>query len=134
MGSKWNDTRPLSPHLQVWRWHPTMLSSILHRATGVALYLAIILLSVFLAVLAAGPEVFMNYSAIFYSPLGAIGFFIVIGILSFHMLNGIRHLIWDSGHLLSPPVANAMSIAIIAAAAVIAVILTFILVSSVGGV
>lgn len=134
MGSKWNDTRPMSPHLQIWRWHPTMLSSILHRASGIALFLVIIKLSIFLAVLAAGPEVFMNYSGLFYSPIGAIGFFIAAGILSFHMLNGIRHIVWDSGRLLEPKVANMMSVAIIAVAAVIAVLLTYILVSSVGGV
>jgi len=133
MGSKWNDTRPMSPHLQVWRWHPTMLSSILHRASGIALFLAIIKLSIFIAVLAAGPGTFMKYSGLFYSPIGAIGFFIAVGILIYHLLNGIRHMIWDSGHLLAPKIANGLSIAIIIAAAVIAVILTYILVSSVGG-
>ncbi len=133
MGSNWNDKRPMSPHLQVWRWHPTMLSSILHRASGIALFFALIKLSIFIAVLAAGPDVFMKYSSLFYSPLGVIGFFIAVGILVYHLMNGIRHMIWDSGRLLAPPVANMMSIAIIAAAAVIAVILTFILVSSVGG-
>jgi len=110
-----------------------MLSSILHRATGIALFLAMIKLSIFIAVLAAGPDVFMKYSGLFYSPLGAIGFFIAIGILVYHLLNGIRHMVWDSGRLLAPKVANGLSIAIIIAAALIAVLLTFILVSSVGG-
>ena len=38
MAKGWTDERPMSPHMSVWKWHPTMLSSILHRASGVVLY------------------------------------------------------------------------------------------------
>ncbi|MEE9346562.1 MAG: succinate dehydrogenase, cytochrome b556 subunit [Robiginitomaculum sp.] len=123
----------MSPHLQVWRWHPTMLSSILHRASGIALYFAILKLCLFLALLAAGPKAFGKMAGIIFSPLGAFGFFVVCGVISFHLLNGIRHMLWDSGRGLEPKTANAVSIGIIAAAALLAIALTWLMISAVGG-
>jgi len=62
-GARSPGERPVSPHLQVWRWHVTMLSSILHRFTGVALYGAAIGLSLWLMAVAAGPETYAPVAA-----------------------------------------------------------------------
>lgn len=89
--------RPLSPHLQVYRWQITMLLSILHRATGVALSTGIVLLVGWLLAAAAGPEAYTRLREV----LGSVpGLVIVGGIvysLAFHLCNGIRHLFWDAG-------------------------------------
>ena len=67
--------RPLSPHLQIWRWHVTMLSSILHRVTGSASVAGIVLIAAWLICLALGRETytaFLQYAA---SPLGLLVWF-----------------------------------------------------------
>ena len=89
--------RPLSPHLSVYRWQIQMVTSILHRATGIALAFGTILLCVALIALATGPEAFAKVRGFCSSWLGLI---LLVGwswALSFHLLNGIRHLLQDIG-------------------------------------
>ena len=90
--------RPLSPHLQVYRWQVQMVTSILHRATGIVLVVGSLIVTWGLLALAAGPESWSTFTAFTRS---AIGFLILFGwswSLAFHLLNGIRHLLWDTGH------------------------------------
>lgn len=101
------ETRPVSPHLQVWRWHVTMLSSILHRATGVALYGAAILLSLWLMAAAAGPEAYALVDALLMSPLGQAGLYLTVAAFAYHLANGVRHLVFDFGRGLAPGDADA---------------------------
>lgn len=108
-------TRPLSPHLQIWRWSPTMASSIIHRATGVALYGGTILLALWFAGIAAGPVVYEPAAALLASPLGLFVLFGFAWSLLFHTMNGLRHLYWDSGRGLDPKTARRTSIAMFAA-------------------
>ena len=89
------DTRPLSPHVTIWRWHVTMLSSILHRATGAALYGGAILVVAWLAAAASGPDAYAAVEAIIFSLLGQIILFGFTIAVLFHLANGLRHLIWD---------------------------------------
>lgn len=101
--------RPLSPHLQVWRWHVTMLASILTRMTGVGLYAGAVLVALWLAALAFGPEAYTQFLRLGASPLGLL---IWIGLtlsLLYHLAAGVRHLIWDVGCLLSPKDATTLS-------------------------
>lgn len=89
--------RPLSPHLQIYRWQLTMTLSILHRATGVALAVGTILVLALLVALAAGPEAYGAVRGFCAAPFGL---FLLVGwswALCFHLFNGIRHLLWDSG-------------------------------------
>ncbi|WP_397394713.1 succinate dehydrogenase, cytochrome b556 subunit [Phenylobacterium sp.] len=89
--------RPLSPHLQVWRWHLTMLTSILHRASGMALYAGAILVAGWALALGAGPDAYPAYMDLLASPLGRL---VLVGLtlsLFYHLANGIRHLFWDAG-------------------------------------
>lgn len=89
--------RPLSPHLQIYRWQWTMLLSIMHRMTGVALALGMIWLVWWLVAAATGPEAFENaqaFAAHWFGRLILLGF---TWALFYHLSNGIRHLFWDAG-------------------------------------
>ena len=89
--------RPLSPHLQVYRWLITSTLSILHRLTGVALSAGLAYLSMWLIYGAYYPEQYDDFMRFAASPLGII---ILAGwsiALNYHFCNGIRHLFWDMG-------------------------------------
>jgi len=89
--------RPLSPHIQVYRWQLTMVLSIIHRATGVALAGGTLLLIWLLLALAAGPDAYQTVRAFCSSWLGMLMLFGWSWALCFHLCNGIRHLAWDAG-------------------------------------
>ena len=89
--------RPLSPHLQVYRWQLTMVLSIIHRMTGVALAVGTVLLIALLLALAAGPDAYQTVRAFCSSWLGMLLLFGWSWALCFHLCNGIRHLAWDTG-------------------------------------
>jgi succinate dehydrogenase / fumarate reductase cytochrome b subunit len=103
-------SRPLSPHLQIWRWHVTMLGSILHRITGSASVAGIVLVAAWLICLALGREtytVFVQYAS---SPLGLLVWF-GLSLAGFvHLTGGLRHMVWDVGAGLTPKTANALSV------------------------
>jgi len=89
--------RPLSPHLQVYRWQIQMTTSILHRATGVILAVGSLLIAAALVSLAIGPDAWACTSALAGSWPGLLVLFGWTWALSFHFLNGIRHLLQDAG-------------------------------------
>jgi succinate dehydrogenase / fumarate reductase cytochrome b subunit len=99
----------MSPHLQVWRWHVTMLTSILHRVTGVGLYLGGLIAAAWAISLASGPEAYGTFKALLGSPLGKLVMLGMTASVFYHLGNGIRHLIWDLGHGLDLETANASS-------------------------
>jgi len=101
--------RPLSPHLQVWRWHVTMLGSILHRASGVALYAGALAVVAWLAALAAGPEWYARFAACASSPIGLLVWFGLTAAVFYHLASGLRHLVWDLGFGLNPKTANLLT-------------------------
>lgn len=89
--------RPLSPHLQIYKWQVQMVTSILHRATGIALAVGTLVAVWGLVSLAAGEDAFNQFKACAGSPLGII---LLIGwtwALFFHLCNGVRHLVQDAG-------------------------------------
>ena len=90
--------RPLSPHLQVYRWQITMALSIVHRISGVGLALGMLLLTWWLAAAASGPEYFDMVHGIMGSVIGRVILLGFTGSLYFHLCNGIRHLCWDAGY------------------------------------
>jgi succinate dehydrogenase / fumarate reductase cytochrome b subunit len=89
--------RPLSPHLQVYRWQVQMVTSILHRATGMALVVGMLGLVWGLVALAAGPDRWAAFAACAGSPFGKLVLFVFAWTLAYHLLNGIRHLVQDAG-------------------------------------
>lgn len=92
--------RPLSPHLQIYRWQLTMSMSILHRITGAALCFGTLLIATILIAAALSPSQYQTVSHYVKSPLGLFCLFGWSFCLYYHLFNGIRHLIWDTGHLL----------------------------------
>lgn len=91
------EARPLSPHLQIWGWTPTMAASILTRVTGFALYGGSALLALWLISAAVGSQFFGFVSGVLASPIGLAVLFGFGWALLFHAMNGFRHLYWDTG-------------------------------------
>lgn len=89
--------RPLSPHLQIYRLPLAAILSISHRITGVGLCAGALWLVVFLCALASGPAAFACINAFHDSILGKIALIGMAFCLFFHLSNGVRHLIWDTG-------------------------------------
>lgn len=106
------ENRPLSPHLQVYRWQWTMMMSIIHRATGVALAVGALLLAYWLVALASGPQSFQSVHEFLGSWFGRLLLFGWTWSLMYHLANGIRHLIWDTGRALELPAALAGAYAV----------------------
>src|SRR4051812_2007510 len=93
-----SDPRPLSPHLQVYRWQLTSVLSILNRVPGGALPAGTILLVWWLVAAASGPDSFEPVQGFIGSPIGLLLLFGWSIALFYHLCNGIRHLWWDTGH------------------------------------
>jgi len=89
--------RPLSPHLQIYRKQVQMMTSITHRATGIALAVGGLLVVCGLLQLAAGEDSFNRFKGIIGSPVGMVLLFGWSWSLFYHLCNGIRHLIQDAG-------------------------------------
>jgi succinate dehydrogenase / fumarate reductase, cytochrome b subunit len=89
--------RPMSPHLQIYKPQITSVMSILHRITGVIASVGLLMFLWFLASLAGGPESYSNFTHFSGSFLGVIAIFGFVLALSYHLCNGIRHLLWDWG-------------------------------------
>jgi len=118
MAGSWKDSRPMSPHLQIWRWHPAMLSSILHRACAIICYVALLLVGVGLLALALTGT--LPLEGLIYSPLGAVGLFVFLFAFIFMALAQLRHAVWDKGNMLKPELNNMLSYAMILLALVLA--------------
>ena len=122
MSSEWTDPRPMSPHLQVWRWHGAMMSSILHRASAIICYVALVIVGLGLLVIGLTGD--MPLAGLVFSPLGAIGLFVFLFAFIFMALAQLRHAVWDSGEMFEPQFNNVLSYAMIGLALVLAIALT----------
>ncbi|MDE1894368.1 MAG: succinate dehydrogenase, cytochrome b556 subunit [Pseudomonadota bacterium] len=89
--------RPLSPHVQIYKWQVQMTTSIVHRATGVALAVGTLLVVAGLLHLAAGEASYAHFKEIAGSPPGLILLFGWSWALFYHLCNGVRHLLQDAG-------------------------------------
>jgi succinate dehydrogenase / fumarate reductase cytochrome b subunit len=101
--------RPVSPHLQIYRWTPTMAMSIMHRITGIALYAGMLLLSLWLVAAATSQAWFDTANWLLGSWFGIV---VMVGFswaLIHHALGGVRHFIWDTGAGLDKKTATTLS-------------------------
>lgn len=105
--------RPLSPHLQVWRFHVTMLGSILHRISGVGLYAGALIIAAWALALASGPDAYGALMACLGSIPGKLVMFALTLGFFYHLAKGLQHLVWDTGRGFALGTANAASIACI---------------------
>lgn len=102
-----NTERPLSPHLSVYRWPITMTLSILHRATGVAMAVGLVVLAMWLVSAASGAVDYDQFVTLMSTLVGRL---LLIGwsfAFFFHLANGIRHFVWDTGRGFEKRQANA---------------------------
>ena len=90
--------RPLSPHIQTYRWTLTMALSIVHRITGIALYFGTLLLAWWLIAAASGPGAYANVQAFTGNFIGRLIVFGYTWALLHHLLSGLRHFVWDLGY------------------------------------
>lgn len=95
--SKSQGSRPLSPHLQIYKPMLTMMMSIFHRITGTALYFGTVLLAVWILAVATGEEEFDFVNGLFGSIIGQLVLFGYTWALLHHMIGGLRHFVWDTG-------------------------------------
>ena len=113
---------PLSPHLQIYRWHISSLLSITHRIAGVVNLISLILIFFWLVVLSFSEN---NYELFLILINSFFGKFILIGFtwsMVFHVLSGIRHLFWDLGYGFEIKTANISGIIVIISSLVLTVI------------
>lgn len=120
------DSRPLSPHLQVYKPQLTSVLSILHRGTGIALAVGTLMLACWILSLASGPAAYEEFAAFSGSWFGQ---FLIFGwtfSLFYHLANGIRHLFWDAGWGLDIDAAYTSGYMVIAASLALTVAAWFI--------
>ena len=117
-----DNQNPLSPHLQIYRWHISSLLSITHRISGVINLFSLILIFFWLLILSLGEN---NYESFLLVINSFIGKFFLIGFtwsMSFHLLSGLRHLIWDFGYGFEIKTANISGIIVIISSLILTVI------------
>ena len=119
--------RPMSPHLQVWRWHITMACSILHRACIMGLYVGVVMLAGWALSLALGPDAYAAYVGLLGSVIGKL---VMIG-LTFNIAYTIRQSFWDAGVGFALKTADLTGAAAIAFA-VVATIVTWVIANAAG--
>ncbi|MGB0907765.1 MAG: succinate dehydrogenase, cytochrome b556 subunit [Maricaulaceae bacterium] len=118
MSEKWNDSRPMSPHLQIWRWHPAMAASILHRASAIICYIGLIKIAIGLLILACTGNIPLE--GLVFSKLGAVGWVVFLWAFIYMALAQIRHTIWAKGNMLDPDKNNMLSVVMIVGSIVLA--------------
>ncbi len=89
---------PLSPHLQIYKWQISSLLSITHRIVGVVNFLAIVLICIWVMLIMFGKSNYLIINIILNSTFGKFLAISLCWTFSFHILNELRHLIWDAGY------------------------------------
>ena len=105
--------RPLSPHLTIYRPQLTSITSIFTRITGNAVIVAALMIVWWFAAAAAGPEAFDTANGFVTSWFGDLVLFLSTWAIWYHLLAGLRHLIWDSGHGLDVATSETMGLIMI---------------------
>ncbi|HEY8052907.1 MAG TPA: succinate dehydrogenase, cytochrome b556 subunit [Steroidobacteraceae bacterium] len=90
-------TRPLSPHLSVYKFRYTMVTSILNRFTGAGLSVGLLLMVYWLTAVAGGPVAQARAARILSLPVAKLFYVGLVITFSYHLIAGIRHLVWDTG-------------------------------------
>ena len=114
MSTNVKSNRPLSPHLSIYKPIPTMMASIAHRLTGIALYAGTVLVAWWLIAAAIGPDYFDFVQTFMGTWFGRLILFGFTFALMQHMLGGIRHLIWDTGALFDKHTSTILAYASLA--------------------
>ena len=101
--------RPLSPHIEIYKWKMTMAMSIAHRVTGVGLYIGVLLLAWFLIAASSDAATFGVFSGFIRSFVGQIVLFGFTWALFHHLVGGLRHFVWDAGYGMDAPIRDQLA-------------------------
>ena len=101
--------RPLSPHLSIYKPTMTMAMSIVHRITGIGLYVGVLLLAWFLIAASTDAAAFGVFSAFIESIIGRLVLFGFTWALFHHLVGGIRHFMWDAGYGMDAPLRDQLA-------------------------
>jgi len=125
--------RPLSPHIQVYKFMLSYVMSGFHRVSGFVLYFGVLLLAWWLVAAAAGPNAYGNFEWFIGSWIGKLVLLGYTWALLHHFLGGIRHLIWDLGYGLEPSEREFLALATIVGSISLTVIVVVIGYFAMGG-
>lgn len=120
--------RPLSPHAGVYKFKYTIISSFLNRLTGIAFTLGLIPLVCWLMALANGPKAYSETAVVLSGPLFKLIYLGLAFSFSYHLVAGIRHLVWDTGHGLEKRQSQQSAWVVIGVAVLLTAVLVFALV------
>ena len=115
--------RPLSPHAGVYKFKYTIVSSFLNRLTGIAFTFGLIPLVCWLMALANGPKAYSETAVVLSGPLFKLIYLGLAFSFSYHLVAGVRHLIWDTGRGLEKRQSQSSAWIVVAVAIVLTVIL-----------
>jgi succinate dehydrogenase / fumarate reductase cytochrome b subunit len=115
--------RPLSPHLQVYRWPLSMALSISHRVTGVGLGIGTLLMTAWLVTAATSETGFERFQYFLGSAVGVFLLFCWSLSLVFHLMTGLRHLLMDTGHGYDDKAYNQTGIAVLVGTVVLTLVI-----------
>ena len=124
-----NNKLPISPHLQIYKPQITSVLSITHRITGFCLSLTFPLFLIWLGSIFGGELTYSLLIKVYSSSLAKIFFILIIYGFLYHMLNGIRHIIWDLGYGLSIRFSSISGIMIVVLSLISTIIISFKLLS-----
>lgn len=120
--------RPLSPHLQVYRWQIQMATSILHRATGIVLSVGALIIAAALLVLMLGPASWNCFRGMAGAWYGQVFLFAWSWAFAYHLCNGLRHIVQDFGHGFSiPAFVRSSWMSVIGSLVIVALIWAYVL-------
>jgi len=119
-------TRPLSPHLSVYRMSRyTLVTSIANRFSGVALSVGLLLLVYWLMAVAGGPHSYARAMRVLTAPLAQLIYAALIVAFCYHLVAGLRHLVWDTGHALERAQSQKSAWLVIAASLVLVLLMVY---------
>ncbi len=117
--------RPLSPHLSVYKFRYTMATSIANRATGAMLSVGLLILVAWLMAAASGEEAYSRTSAVLGHFIFKLGYALLLIAFVYHLVAGIRHLVWDTGRGLEREQSKSSARLIVVISAVLVLVLGY---------
>jgi len=120
-------SRPLSPHLSVYKFKYTLTTSILNRLTGIALSAGLVLLAYWLMAVAGGAEAQARAQALLGLPALKLVYAALLFSFSYHLCAGVRHLVWDTGHGLERAQSQRSAWLVVVAAVLLTLLLGYLL-------
>lgn len=119
--------RPLSPHLQIYRPQWTSMSSIVTRLTGNALIVAALMVVWWFIALATGPEAFARADGFVRSWFGDLVLFLSLWAVWYHLIFGVRHLIWDTSRMLEVEASERYAMAGVIASVLLTILVVVVI-------